>query len=105
LFFNIERYPLEQEAWAKQESTAWLKLAEQHGVPIRFDCATRSENTAQAIQQAAREAGAGVIALASQSGPLSASILGSVARQVVRHSESPVLVFGPRWLERVEGIG
>lgn len=74
----------------------WLAQAQLAGVLCDFIVETVVVgNIPDHILKAAQDRGCGMIAMASQSGPIQAALLGSHVRQVVRKSECPVWVFGP----------
>lgn len=70
------------------------------GVRARFVLGRKSVAPADAILAGARREKAGLIAMASQAGPASAVVFGSVTRQVIREAPCPVWVMPPRHLKR-----
>lgn len=52
-----------------------------------------SSSLVTAIEESAREHGADMIAVLTQSGPVAATLLGSVARSLVRTSDVPVMIY------------
>lgn len=94
-----EDYLSGQMEFARKSAADWIKDAAQLGVQVDFVVKEVVPNIDKSILQEAEAIGAGVIALASHSGRVSAAILGSHARQVVRHSDRPVWVFGPKCAE------
>ena len=99
-FGATEDYLQGQEDWAQGAAAEWAQVARLKGVATDSVVRQLSVNTAEAIVEAAREFGAGIIAMASQSGPFSAAFLGSNARRLVRQNEHPLWIFGPKWLEK-----
>lgn len=99
-----EDYFSEQEKWTKKEAGRWMKLAEEADIPTKLILKDGGlgSRPALSILQTAKEDGAGLIVMASVSGAVSASILGSSAREVFRSNEVPVLVYGPAALEASE---
>ena len=94
--FPVDDYLKDQMDWAKTRGEEWVERAKARGVAVELRVKEVVPNVADAIVSEATAVGAGVIALASMSGPVGAALLGSHARQVVRQSECPVWVFGPK---------
>lgn len=69
-----------------------VKQAENHGVKSSFLIETKKPSVVEAILKASVKQKADCIALARESGPIEATILGSHARQIVRSSSKPVLL-------------
>jgi nucleotide-binding universal stress UspA family protein len=103
--FPIDEYLKDQTEWARLKVAEWTKSAKVKGVTVDFVIKQVVPNIANAIVFEAGLARAGVIALASKSGPIGASLLGSNARQVIRQSECPVWVYGPKSLPRALAEG
>lgn len=79
-------------------NTKELKLLVQHieesGVNCNSAVNTAPENLAESINKAVKNQGADMIAILTQSGPLAATLLGSVARDLIRSANVPV------WIQR-----
>jgi nucleotide-binding universal stress UspA family protein len=93
--FPVDEYVRDQSEWARKRAADWIRFAAQSGVPVEFKLREVVPSIANEIVTEARRESAGIIALASHSGTVGATLLGSHARQVVRQSECPVWVFGP----------
>jgi nucleotide-binding universal stress UspA family protein len=94
--FPSDAYLLAQIDWAEARGSQLADEARAHGVAARVLVRAGSGKPAEEILRAAREVGATEIAMATSSGPIAAVLVGSVAREVARESELPVIVFGPR---------
>lgn len=86
------------DAEARAKSTAaesWAKLGRARGlkVDVIID-RSRSTGVTESVLKRARRLNS-VVALASQSGPVAASLLGSTARQILRKCEQPVWIIHP----------
>lgn len=80
----------------QKEGARWVSLAAAEGVRAKLHLAKSSKlRTAEAVVHASRHMHAPLIAMASQSGTIGNVLLGSVTRQVIRHSECPALVIHP----------
>lgn len=71
--------------------------AEREGVQVRMlvDQTSLETNVATSILHAAEKTGADSIAMASQSGKVASSILGSVTRQLIRGASYPIWIMHP----------
>jgi nucleotide-binding universal stress UspA family protein len=98
LAYLPQRYFDEQEAWAEEEAARWCEAATQRGIRIQAVVTQERGDTSELILRIAKEREAGMIAMASQSGPVAAFLLGSVARGVFRPHHLPVWICGPRFL-------
>ncbi len=80
----------------RKTARLWAERARDRGIKVRtfFDEGSL-DSVAQAILRYS-EATDSMIAMASRSGPVSAVLLGSTTRQVVRRSENPVWVIHPK---------
>lgn len=94
--FPADDYIKSQTAWAKETADRWVWDAQLKGVKVKLVIKEIAPSIATAVLNAATEEKAGIIALASRSGPVAAVLLGSHARQIVRQAECPVWVFGPK---------
>lgn len=84
-----------REAELEDEAEMWAAWARARGVPTVFHIGKRRGGAAEAIVRAAGKFRHGMIAMASQSGPVASALLGSVTRQVIRSAKCPVLVVHP----------
>jgi nucleotide-binding universal stress UspA family protein len=74
---------------------AWTRWALMQGVYTEYIIHATTGSLSEAINSIAKEKKAGLILLEKQSGPISSALLGSIVRQVVRHSPCPVLTLKP----------
>ncbi len=81
-----------QAARAIRHANAWSKLAGTHGVEVEFLLRERVRNPGDDIVRTARRIDADLIVMQSNAGPVSAALLGSTTRQVVRKSPCPVWI-------------
>jgi nucleotide-binding universal stress UspA family protein len=86
-------YLSQREAEKNREGEKWKARAARRGVRAEFVCDQSRAGVTQAVLDAAHDAGAGLIAMAGESGPVTAALVGSITRQVVRRSRVPVWVF------------
>jgi nucleotide-binding universal stress UspA family protein len=99
--YGFDPLPVYQEYWKqeveqkKQTSKRWLKAATDSGIKAKAVFDEKSGFVAESVLSAARKNGCQVIAMASESGAVAASFLGSVSRQVVRSATIPVWIIHP----------
>jgi nucleotide-binding universal stress UspA family protein len=98
-YLPLDDYLDEQQSWAEGISREWLQLGKAQGVSVETVVHAGAVNISETLLAEAASRNAGVIAMASQSGPWAAAIVGSHARDVMRQSKCPVWVFGPKCLE------
>lgn len=101
----IEPYLRDLQEEGEKTAAKWMGEAKRLGVKSQAIVETVIHDVPQAILAAARAKNCGAIAMASQSGPIAAAILGSYARQVVRHSYCPVWVYGPKHTHLYQEVG
>lgn len=91
-----------QSKWADSESRRWAQIAESEGVQTSVIVKDNGvgSNVAESIIEAARAEKAEIIAMASVSGAFSATVMGSIARDVFRANRYPVWVYGPKSLQK-----
>jgi nucleotide-binding universal stress UspA family protein len=99
LAFFPERYVEDQVSWARTQGARWKAFAQSQGVRVSLEISAEYGDTSGLILKAAAAWGAGLIAMASQSGPIASFLLGSVARGVFRPHGFPVWVCGPEFLK------
>lgn len=82
---------------AAKRTTAesWAKAAARAGVPVDVILSQEPGFVPDAILATAARSKAGLIAMASQSGAVAATLLGSVVRRIVREAPCPVWVIHP----------
>lgn len=81
---------------AEDQALEWAIHAERSGVVVKTHISGKPGYALDDIVRAAKKLGpSGMIAMASQSGPMSSIILGSLTRQVLREVGCPVLVLHP----------
>lgn len=73
-------------------AASWVAAARKGGVKADFKIESWSLSASDSILSAARKTRCGLIAMAAQSGPAAAILLGSATRQVLRHAQCPVWV-------------
>ena len=95
----LNDYLPEQKKWAEGFVAQWVEKLTKNGIRARSVIEAGIGQTSDSILELARAEGVGAIAMASQSGPVAAAMLGSTARDLVRRSECPVWVFGPQYLK------
>lgn len=81
----------------------WLAEARRNRVKAALHLSNSHQPISSAIVTAARRLKCDLIALVSHSGSAQATLLGSVARQVVREADRPVLVLPPRFVATRSG--
>ncbi len=81
-----------QEKVLKKEADQWIAEAKKHGVKANAMVLTQEQATSEAILKVAHDGKFSVVAMAAQSGRAASALIGSVTRQVVRHSECPTWV-------------
>jgi nucleotide-binding universal stress UspA family protein len=75
---------------------SWVRRAEAEGAAVKFYLSHKPGPTLDEILRISKRNGsAGMIAMASQSGPARSVLLGSLTRQVLRSANCPVLVIHP----------
>jgi len=93
---RIYQQCLDQDLARRRTELAKLaELARARKVPVDVVTDTRGTSTVGAIVAAARKRKVDLIALASQTGPVTTALLGSVTRQLLRTSTTPVWVVHP----------
>lgn len=88
-----------QTIWAKQQSSRWLEQARKMDFKVQISVAASRGAISNEIIAAARDTSCGMIAMASQMGPVGSMLLGSYARQVFRASEFPIWIYGSQFFE------
>lgn len=89
----IPQETLEEIRAARQKAgEAWVAAAAQQKVRAKLHLSTTQGDVAKKIVSAAAKLKSCVIAMASQSGPVSAVILGSLTRRVLRTASTPLLI-------------
>jgi nucleotide-binding universal stress UspA family protein len=86
---------LEDLATKRVTAERWVTLAAQSGVKVETAIDPKPGYAVEAILGAVKKQKCDWIAMASESGALAATVLGSISRQVVRHSSVPVWVIHP----------
>jgi nucleotide-binding universal stress UspA family protein len=91
-----------QTEFARKKAHQWQDAAKSKGVNVRVEIHSELSGTpAEAILNYAESRNC-VIAMAARSGPISAAILGSTTRRVVRGSISPVWVVHPDLAQKAQ---
>jgi nucleotide-binding universal stress UspA family protein len=84
-----------REKWLariQERGDHWIALAAERGVRMNFILDDTGNSPWSQIVRTARSLRAGLIVMQSHTGPVTAALLGSVTRQVIRHSTCPVWV-------------
>jgi nucleotide-binding universal stress UspA family protein len=100
--FIPDHFYADQKKWAVEEGNRWI------GESTTANCTFALEirdaglitNTGNTILRAAQELGAGTVVMASTSGAIDRTLLGSAAYETFRAAEVPVLVYGPSAVKR-----
>lgn len=80
---------------AKKHAHAWTEIADRHGVTVDFVLRERGRNPGEEILTIAERENVGLIAMQTNAGTLSATLLGSNTRHVVRKARCPVWILKP----------
>lgn len=83
-----------------RRAEAWCRWANHQGVEADFVLHSQGGSISAAVLSLARTRNSGMILMEGQSGPISAAILGSITRQVIRSAPCPVWVI--RFNEEME---
>ncbi|MBY0471808.1 universal stress protein [bacterium] len=91
-FVTYPDFVTQEEQRKKQIADEYVQLAKKQGVTVEIYFDRGNRGTVPAVIDQAKKMKAGLIAMAAQSGPTAAAVLGSIARQVVRSAPCPVWV-------------
>lgn len=80
----------------------WVQWAEKEGVPGQFIIDNSFKAVDDLIMEAVEKTDADLVIMEAQSGPMSAAILGSYTRNIVRRSTCPVYVLTRRFYDKKE---
>jgi nucleotide-binding universal stress UspA family protein len=83
------------EETTRKLADKWKKIAQDKGVKIKVQIDSSRGSISELILKLAREQNFGLIAMSAESGTVSSTLIGSVAREVVRRSPCPVWVLRP----------
>lgn len=93
-------YLAEDVAWRKRELGQWAEDARKTGVEVDVKVdETSGKGIWESILERVAHLNGVIIAMASQTGPVSSAILGSTTRQVIRQATCPLWVIHPRRTE------
>lgn len=92
-WITLSQYFEKESAERRAKLEQWVQEAKAVGVNATVKVIEKSGLIADEILKAASGSQVDMIALCSQSGPISSVLAGSVARQIVRGAHCPVLVF------------
>ncbi len=81
-----------KESSLKKDQTWFEETARRQGVKAKFLISRHYHQVADEILKSAKKQGADYLSMASHSGPVSAMLLGSTAKKVLRLSTRPILV-------------
>lgn len=93
---EVKDYMDEQARFRAQQSQVWKTWATEYGADVEVRMDSEPGHLSGSIVSYAKEHNVDLIAMATQADPVSAFILGSATRQVVRQSPCPV------WTMKVE---
>jgi len=79
----------------RKQGQAWTAWARRNGVDAHFRLSEARGSVAENIMKVAKRLRSGIIAMATHTGPVGSTLIGSVTRQVIRTAVCPVLVFHP----------
>jgi len=88
----VNTYVRDESAQIEQELQKMVEKAKKEGIKAEILIDSGYEGITEGILNSAAETKAVMIALAAQSGPITATLIGSISRQVVRSAETPVWV-------------
>jgi len=103
-YMLVDEYLQDQRKWAEKTAEEWVGEVKAAGVLARYVMETGMRPISETILACAKENDAGLIAMASKSGPVAAAVIGSNAREVIRQSDCPVCVFGSGYFEKFRAI-
>lgn len=92
-WITLSQYFEKESAERRKKLDQWIQEAKAAGVSATVQVIEKSGLISDEILKTAKANQADMIALCSQSGPVSSVLAGSVARQIVRGAHCPVLVF------------
>lgn len=90
---SVQSYLDEDTKDKEQTLRDLVRKLEAKGVKAKWTIDTSSPSPIQGVVDYAQKSGADLIAVLTQSGKLTAAVLGSVARQLIRTSAVPVIIF------------
>jgi nucleotide-binding universal stress UspA family protein len=96
-YVSFPDYMTDEEQRKRKLAEEYVKAAKKMGVTVEIGLNPGHDGTAHAIVQEALAENANLIAMAAESGRVSAALIGSVTRQVVRTANCPV------WVLRAKG--
>lgn len=85
-----------------RHSEAWSRWAKTQGVDVQFVVQAAGGSIAESVVSIANKERAGCILMEAKSGPISAALIGSVTRQVIRSAPCPVWVMRASMWEEAE---
>jgi nucleotide-binding universal stress UspA family protein len=95
---NMDEISESKRNWASREAASWANKIKKHGFNVRVIIESEHDVSAD-ILSTAKEAHAGSIAMASETGPFASLLIGSHARKVFKASQFPVWIYGPGFCE------
>lgn len=99
----VQSYFLNEVEHKRRRVQLWCKWARKKGIKTNYEIHSEGGDIAEAILNLAEREKSGFIAMEGKSGRISAALVGSVTRQVLRHSTCPVWVV--RYSEEAEKRG
>lgn len=92
---SVQEYLEKSESEIRERASRWVSRAKEAGIACTFKIRSGDssfDSVPEAIMKEAEEGKVGMIAMGAQSGAISATLLGSVVRHVVRGAPCPVWV-------------
>ena len=100
----VHHYFSEDAEHRRAQVAEWVAYARSLGVDAHEAIDESGESVVEALLGYAEREKGGLIALAAESGPVMTALVGSIPRQVVRHSSCPVWILHPEQ-ERAQRAG
>jgi nucleotide-binding universal stress UspA family protein len=92
---NVDSHISEHKELLRDQAQEWIESARANGVRVEIIFDESPGDITSTILNEAKKMHSGIIAMTSQTGPILASLLGSVTRQIVRQSPYPVCTIHP----------
>lgn len=91
----VQAYFSNEVAIRENYAEAWAHLARKQGVETTAIVEPQVPNIADSILKLAEDRDAGLLCMEARSGPVAASLIGSITRQIIRAAPVPVWVLKP----------
>ncbi|OFZ56706.1 MAG: hypothetical protein A2428_05645 [Bdellovibrionales bacterium RIFOXYC1_FULL_54_43] len=79
----------------RKHAQSWARWARRQGIATEVIIETKPKSIPDEIVALATQKKVGLVAMATQTGPVSSALIGSITRQVVRNADCPVWVLRP----------